>query len=95
MIRRLNGLKQGCVLSTTLFNIYINDLSELLDQCQRGVLINNKRISHLFYADDLVLMAESEEDLQVLLDILSTWYISNRMNINTDKTKIMHFRTSW
>ena len=38
-------------------------------------------------------MAESEEDLQVLLDILSTWCISNKMNINTDKTKIMQFRT--
>ena len=87
------GLKQGCVLSTTLFNIYINDLSELLDQCQRGFLIDNKIISHLFYADDLVLMAESEEDLQVPLDILATWCISNKMNINTDKTKIMHFRT--
>ena len=87
------GLKLGCVLSTTLFNIYINDFSELLDQCQRGVLIDNKIISHVFYADDLVLMAESAEDFQVLLDILSTWCISNKMNINTDKTKIMHFRT--
>ena len=38
-------------------------------------------------------MAESAEDLQVLLDILSTWCISNKMNINIDKTKIMHFRT--
>ena len=38
-------------------------------------------------------MAESEEDLQVQLDILSTWCISNKTNINTDNTKIMHFRT--
>ena len=89
MVWRLNGIETRlCSV-----NIYINDLSELIDQCQRGVLIDNKIISHLFYADDFMLMAESEEDLQILLDILSSWCTSNKMNINTDKTKIMHFLT--
>ena len=39
-----------------------------------------------------MLITESEEDLQVLLDILSTWFISNKINIITDKTKTMHLR---
>ncbi|KAH3859830.1 hypothetical protein DPMN_102651 [Dreissena polymorpha] len=57
-----------------------------------GVKINGKIISHLFYADDLVLIAENEEDLQHLLTLLSKWCDINNMKINTDKSKIMHFR---
>ena len=46
-----SGLKQGCLLSTTLFNLFINDLSELLDHSDLGVIINDRCISHMFYAD--------------------------------------------
>jgi len=86
-----SGLKQGCLVSTTLFNLFLNDISELFEQSNMGVKINGKIISHLFYADDLVLIAENEEDLQHLLTLLSKWCDINNMNINTDKSKIMHF----
>ncbi|XP_052217139.1 uncharacterized protein LOC127835010 [Dreissena polymorpha] len=49
-------------------------------------------INHLLYADDLILIAETESDLQILLDILGSWCTSNKMTINTNKSKIMHFR---
>ena len=88
------GLKQGCLLSTTLFNLYINDLSEQLDIPIKGISIEGKTINHLFYADDLVLIAESEADLQLLLNILSNWCNVNKMSINVDKTKVMHFRSA-
>ena len=86
------GLKQGCLLSTTMFNLYINDLSEILNQSNSGIFINGANVNHLFYADDLVLMVESETDLQYLLSILANWCTNNKMTINLTNTKMMHFR---
>ena len=88
------GLKQGCLLSTTLFNLFLNDLSLRLNQSGIGVHIEEMIINHLLYADDLVLIAETESDLQILLDILGSWCTSNKMTINTNKSKIMHFRNT-
>ena len=44
------------------------------------------------YADDIVLIAESEEDLQLMLDKLTRWCSKWRMLLNTEKTQIVHFR---
>lgn len=86
------GLKQGCLLSTTLFNLYLNDLSQTLNQSGLGIVMGNVTISHLLYADDLVLLAEREHDLQEMLNILSVWCTTNKMTINVGKSKVMHFR---
>ena len=86
------GLKLCCLLSTTMFNLYLNDLSDVLRHSGKGIISGNDIISHLLYADDLVLLAETESDLQILLDVLSNWCILNKMNINPNKTKVMHFR---
>ena len=55
-----SGLKQGCLVSATLFNLFLNDISELFEQSNMGVKINGEIISHLFYADDLVLITVNE-----------------------------------
>ena len=67
-------------------------LSDVLSKLNKGILINECYINHLFYADDLVLISETENDLQCLLDVLSNWCIKNSMRINLSKTKVMHFR---
>ncbi len=64
------GVKQGCLLSGLLFNLYINDFITLAKALGIGVNINNERVCMLIYADDIVLLAETERDLQVLLDAL-------------------------
>jgi hypothetical protein len=87
-------LKQGCLLSTSLFNLYINDLSELLNNSGVGIELDEKLVNHLFYADDLILLAKNEEHLQLLIVILSQWCTINNITLNTNKTKILHFRTS-
>ncbi|MFN7881514.1 MAG: reverse transcriptase domain-containing protein, partial [bacterium] len=43
----------------------------------------------LLYADDLVLMAHSPEDLQVLLDVLHRFAVANHLTVNTQKSKVL------
>ena len=49
------------------------------------------RLSLLCYADDVVLLAESEEDLQSMLDVVSHWCKQWRLEVNVSKTKVMVF----
>jgi len=86
------GLRQGCILSPLLFNFYINDLALLLKATGIGVDCDDDLICILMYADDIVLLADSEHDLQILLDSLSSWCAIKSMNINTTKSNIVHFR---
>ena len=49
------GLKQGCSLSTLLFNLYINDLVDTINSSNKGIDIGGERVAALLYADDLIL----------------------------------------
>ena len=55
--------------------------------------VDNIVLSILLYADDIVLFAENEENLQELLFITQNWCSNNRLEINLSKTNIMHVRT--
>ncbi len=63
------GLKQGCVLSPTLFSVLMNDLSKMFETQGFGVEISGSFIKSLLFADDVVLIAKSEDELQAMLDI--------------------------
>ena len=58
------GVHQGCILSTYLFNFYVEYIMQNagLDETQSGIKIAGRNINNLRYADDTTLMAESEED---------------------------------
>lgn len=86
------GLKQGCLLSPLLFNLYINDLVHEMKQLNVGVEIGDEKICVLMYADDVILFANNEEELQSLLSCLALWCDRNGLKINKDKSKIIHFR---
>ena len=89
------GVRQGDTLSPTLFGLFINDLADDLNASGKGIKLNEYLTIALFlYADDLAIMAESEEDLQVMLPILDRWCKKWRMRVNVSKTKIVHFRTT-
>ena len=62
------GGRQGCVLSLHLFNLYVEYIMQnaRLDEAQAGIKIAGRNISHLRYADDTTLLAESEEELEPL-----------------------------
>jgi len=59
-----------------------------------GLEINGKRINNLRFADDVVLVAESAEQLQILLDELNTESKKAGMEINLSKTKILSNETN-
>ena len=63
------GVCQGCILSPCLFNFYAEYImrSTGLDEAQAGVKIAGRNINNLKYANDTILMAESEEELKSLL----------------------------
>ena len=87
-----SGLKQGCLLSPLLFNLFLNDLSQEIKNCGRGVDIEGEIISLLLYADDLCFICDSEDGLQEMLNILHSWCEHWSMVVNVKKTKILHFR---
>ena len=63
------GVRQGCILLPCLFNFYaeytMRDAG--LEEAQGGIKIAGRKINNLRYADDTILMAESEEELKSLL----------------------------
>jgi hypothetical protein len=85
------GLRQGCILSPLLFNIFVSDLRDYLQSLGRGVKWGNTRISMLYFADDIVLMAESKEDLELLLDAVFQYSLKWRLKFNYDKCNVVVF----
>ena len=87
------GVKQGDCLSPTLFAIYINDLANEIKLSGVGLELDTDTfINILLYADDIVLLAKNEEDLQFLLNIVENWCIKWRLEVNLTKTNILHVR---
>ena len=77
-------------MSPLLFNIFINDLlTEINGNFPDSPTLNNIPINGLMYADDLVLLSESEEGLQRLLDILHNYTNKWFLQVNKAKTKYM------
>ena len=86
-----NGVRQGRVLSRQLFNIYIDDLSDILNNSTIGGSLGGKRINHLLYADDLCIVSLSSAGLQQLLSICDQYCASHSLTFNVRKSVCMFF----
>ena len=84
------SVKQGCVLSPSLFSVLMNDLVSMLDKASVGVQVSNQLINSLLFADDITLIANSEQELNTLLDITSKfadkWNLKFNDNVKTQNT---------
>jgi len=67
------GEGQGCGISPVLFNIYINKImQEFKTVIKKGIQLNNRKlVNAILYADDQILMAISEDDLQTMAQHLN------------------------
>ena len=93
------GVRQGCILSPCLFNLYAEYIMRNtgLEEAQAGIKIAGRSINNLRYADDTILMAQSKEELNSLLMKVKGESEKVGLKLNIQKTKIMASGplTSW
>ena len=86
------GVRQGCPLSPWLFNVFLDMVAwEARAQFKGGVCLDNCTLQLLMFADDTVLLAETEEDLQQNVREFSEAVKRHRLAMNTEKTTTMVF----
>ena len=85
-IRR--GARQGCVISPDFFSLYGQKCMEDLEELE-GIRVGGQNINNLRYADDTVLVADTKDKLQALVNALGEACSSRGLKINFNKTEVM------
>ena len=87
------GLRQGCPLSPLLFSILLADLEEKMGKKGKGeTILGNKRIYSLAYADDVVLLADDEGGMNLLMKRFEEYVREKDLTVNVSKTKVVYFK---
>ena len=91
------GVRQGYILSSYLFNFYAEYIMRNagLEEAQAGIKIARRNINNLKYADDTILMAESEELKSLLMKMKESEKVGLKLNIQKTKTMASGPITSW
>ena len=85
----LLGVRQGDNLSPTLFNIFVNDIPKIFDYTCDPAIFGDISINCLMYADDLLILSETNLGLQNSMNKLSSYCNQWGLSVNTAKTKFM------
>jgi len=88
------GVRQGCPLSPTLFNIYLDEIiTKWQNQDVIGIkLSKNRQLSTMLFADDQVIVADTEDNLQKVAYKLNQIITEYGLTISAQKTKSMAFK---
>ena len=82
-------VQQGAVFSPLLFSLFLNDLETELGRTPfQGVELGTRKINSLLYADDMVILSDTQEGLQLLLKIFENYCNRWRLAVNTNKANI-------
>ena len=93
--KSLQGLKQGCLASPTLFSLFINELAhDIISQGKHGLQFspNDIDIFIMLFADDIILLSATIAGLQNQITALYNAANRLRLQVNFSKTKVMVFR---
>ncbi|UYV79484.1 hypothetical protein LAZ67_17002840 [Cordylochernes scorpioides] len=93
-IKIRSGVLQGEPLSPYLFILFVTDLINIFnDSTLPGIYLPNFGTVHLLmYADDIILIGESNINLQIKINMLKKYFETNHLTLNESKSKIMVFR---
>ena len=84
-------MKQGCILSPLLFNLFLNDLPECLDHMENDpVYIGTNAVNCLMYADDVIMLSTSKEGLQNCSNPLMNILKNGNGRSTQKKLKLLH-----
>ncbi|KAI5716805.1 hypothetical protein M8J76_012671 [Diaphorina citri] len=83
------GTRQGCPLSPDLFNCVLELIFKNIDWSNKGIVINGVPLTHLRFADDIVIISDSLENLKSMLKNLKDSSIEHGLSMNNNKTMIM------
>lgn len=87
------GVRQECPLSSTLFNIFLDDIDDdLITKNSGGTVIGKEKVFIQKFADDIVMIADFPEGLSSMLKSLEKYTHKNKLEVNAEKSKIMIFR---
>ena len=87
-----NGVRQGSIMSPKLFAIYVDDLTQSLIKSKIGCMLDEVCYNHIFYADDLCLLAPCAIALQKLLDICHEYGVEHDVIYNPLKSVCIVFK---
>ncbi len=72
--------------------MFINDIVREINDLNLGVKIGNKKVSISLYADDIVLLSDTENGLQAMLNVVLKWGQNVMIKFNEKKSNIVHYR---
>ncbi len=88
-VRSRRGVRQGCILSPLLFNLYTEEMATRVRRMDVGVRVGGERLRMLLYADDAVIMSENSEELQSMLDCVTEYGRDFNVRFSAEKSQVL------